>query len=130
MQPNSTTYLYLTIGDSFYLYPITDVQEVSEMLHLRPYPYDFQNHLGVVNLKGQIIPIFSINGHKVNSTENQRLIISSFRDDLFAFTCKSVRKIILTDSQKKDIDMSQITDIEKRPVKLLLFEDLFKKVAA
>ena len=129
MLPKSTTYLHLVIGDSFYLYPITDVQEVSEMLPLRPYPFDFENHLGVVNLKGQVIPVFTLNGHKLNSSETQRLIISSIKGELFAFICSCVKKVILTDLQVKDIEVSKITDIEKRPAKLLLFEDLFKKVA-
>lgn len=133
MLADNSTFLFLTIGESAYLYSVDGVQEVAEMLPVRPYPISMVGHLGVINLRGEVIPVISFNINKMGKICDKnkcRLIICKDEDGRFAFACSSVKKVILSEQQIAEVEKSKITQVEGKPAMLLSISELLNRGAA
>jgi chemotaxis signal transduction protein len=121
MRRDDETYLDVTIDKSHFLFPVCEVEEVAEMLPLHPYPLTLSRLLGVVNLRGQVIPVVSVPGFSTNSSAAgfSRLIVTRVGEALFAFACTSVKKLVLKEEQMSEIRAEKVTMVDGGPSELL-----------
>ncbi len=85
------------LGDERFASPIDAVREVIDAVPIVPYPERDRRHLGVINLRGSIVPVLELRP-ELGTTERARIII--FEDEAghpFAFGADEVWKTETTD---------------------------------
>lgn len=94
------TYLQISISDSLFLISISQISEVSEILPIRMYPVHLEGYLGVINLRGKVIPVVSMErfGGKKDWRPGDRIVLvninlASSGIERFALIADSVKKI-------------------------------------
>lgn len=109
------------------LVPITEVREVAEFQGLRPYPSTVTNHLGVVHLGGEVIPVIDVlssNPEKIELGQIRRVVVlKSDKMDCFALLALSVKKVTLEGSVG---DLGGVITVSGKPAEWLNIKDLLK----
>ncbi len=102
-QPESLSgrFLSLTIGSEEFGLPLTSVREVIALPTITPIPFCPSHFLGIINLRGKIIPIIDLRlkfGFKANSSPETTVIICEFEDQCLGAVVDSVNSVITADS--------------------------------
>jgi len=126
-----TVFIYIELNNSAILIPIIQVKEVSEILPIRPYPISVEGHIGIVNLRGNIIPVFSISWllnreqfddfHKEIAGANRLVILSKENGTVFSIIAKSIDKVALDKTEQA----KGTVKVFDRVVKITSVSDLF-----
>ena len=133
-------FVWSKIEDYEFILPIEDIQEVSELSHVKAYPESISGHLGVANLRGQIIPLFCMlallmqkkslylfdkNGHENRSSHFKMVVFSNEQHELFAIVVEHVKKINLKSGSRP---MHGVYSVKDRPVKLLSKDIILSRI--
>ena len=106
---------------------ISKIREVVDSWKLTVYPELCHGHLGIVNIRGQILPVINPFNHSVTQTAplpGERLIIlEGPSKDGFCVVVKQVQKVVL-DSENPD--QNSTVNINGRPVKIVTEPDLYE----
>ncbi|HRK01229.1 MAG TPA: chemotaxis protein CheW [Oligoflexia bacterium] len=116
-----STYLQITIANSYFVIPISEVGEVSEFLPIRPYPSEVAGHVGVINLRGKVIPVISMEqfGGRKESKPNSRIVIlntdtTASNSEQLALIVDSVKKISAPSAES-----GNVITLDNNPVRVL-----------
>ncbi len=118
------TFLLLGIGGSSFLLPILEAKEVSEALDVLPYPAQVPGHLGVVNVRGNVLPVLSLERlfespgpyRLEESSGGKRMVVLGEKDQAFVVIADSIRKVILSSSELK---AGETVSWESSPTKVI-----------
>ncbi|MEN6460473.1 MAG: chemotaxis protein CheW [Syntrophomonas sp.] len=138
---NEVQVVAFQLGNEEYAVDILNVQEINRMLHITRVPRANQFIEGVINLRGNIVPV--INLHKkfqlpvFGDEEEKRIIVFQFEDIGVGIIVDKVSEVLkITDSQieeagnvYKSFDSEFIKGIAKVDDRLLILLDLQKMLA-
>ncbi len=127
-------FLHFSIASSQFVIPISDVQEVCEYTPPRPYPVTVKGHLGVINLRGHVIPMISMLPFLSHAQEEEQLMSKSSNEcrlillrvnneDRFCILANSVRKVSLS---QRSFDPQQTINLDGFPARALSIDDLLQ----
>lgn len=118
------TYLHITVANSSFLIPISEIVEVSEMLPIRLYPVKIDGHLGMINLRGKVIPVISMErfgGTATWKSSDRLVIVHADETEKLAVIVNTVKKITTTESHS-----GSMMTLENKPVRILSGNQLLK----
>jgi chemotaxis signal transduction protein len=122
-----SAYIKFEIDDHLFATEISKIREVVDSWKLTVYPELCHGHLGIVNIRGQILPVINPFNHSVTQTAplpGERLIIlEGPSKDGFCVVVKQVQKVVL-DSENPD--QNSTVNINGRPVKIVTEPDLYE----
>ena len=114
--PEEKALIRFSIGGSVYAVPITVVTEVTEMLPIVRYPERHEGHAGIVNLRGNILPVL-IFREQGNAAES-RLVVLEFRAGArFCAMVSAPKKVSL--ERLPGEDEACVVSIDGMPARLL-----------
>ncbi|MGZ3711712.1 MAG: chemotaxis protein CheW [Bdellovibrionota bacterium] len=118
--PDECAYIRFSIAASIFVVPIENVVEVSELVQIVPYPEAAFGHEGIVNLRGNILPVLNFRDQqqgKLRICENRLLVLEFQPGERFCALVSSPKKITLAfDKLSND---QEILSIDGMPVRLL-----------
>lgn len=141
-QDSETVLCYHVRGSDYYT-PLEEIKEVLEVLSITPYPTYTPGHLGVVNIRGRIIPVINIFDSSSTSNFNftasgiSELNKNKFRMILFESRCgqqfsiiaKNVKKSIVSSSLIENSDNNnseKVLKVDGIPYRSFSPESIFK----
>lgn len=130
MNSERLTFLQISLDQSNFLFPIEDVQEVADDLPVRDYPMNLIGHQGVINLRGQVIPVMSLEEHTIHSSllksSYRRFVIAQWEGSLFAFSCNTLKKVVLDGPLSDEVMSTKIINLDGKPLRLLSASEIIK----
>ena len=143
-RPNKLAYSHLTLADdseveskhilifgsnSFkYAVPIENVVEVLDTWQTSEYPEPQPNHIGLVHVRGRILPVVipnfigSKSKKKENSEDKRLLILDSGDSGSFGVEVEYLKKY----NKATDLQSMKVININDEPVTYVEIEDFFK----
>lgn len=115
--PKDISCMKFQYGDAFFVVPINLVKEVIENYFIIPYPERNPEHIGLINLRGQILPVIRPSFYlSIQDSSADRLMLLEISDSqIFCIQAKKVQKISLSQEQvTKDV-----INIEQIPIKVI-----------
>ncbi len=118
--PKSEVYIHFFYKESQYAIEISQVCEVVEAKNITPYPQKRNGHIGVISLRGQIIPIMDFlepSKRPINaiSKDHRILIIEVDQGFMFGLVIKKAKRVEINSCDINDA----ILNIGGHPVQLL-----------
>lgn len=124
---STAAYIKFEIDDHLFATEIGKIREVVDSWKLTVYPELCQGHLGIVNIRGQILPVINPFGHSATQTtplSDERLIILEGPSKHgFCLVVKQVQKVVL---DMDSGDQNSTVNINGRPVKIVKELDLYE----
>lgn len=123
------TLIKFNVFEKNYAVDIKYVHEIIESVDITPYPEHVNNHIGIINVRGEIIPLVQIEKESIKPiNEKFKIIILEFTiGKLYAIRTNKVQKF----SFKSDLLVSgQTINLNKTPACYLdemIFENFFKE---
>lgn len=119
------TMIRFSIEKSYFAIPIECVVEIAFPTKIIPYPEKFMGHAGVVNLRGNIIPVLCIGGTNcgVNLAGERLIVVEDEKNEKFCFRISFPKKITVSDSLLQGD--CKIFDIDGVPTSILSKNDFF-----
>ncbi len=84
------------ISNKYYAVNIKKVREIIEKIEHTPYPEKLEHHIGIINVRGVVIPLIQMeNEIQVNDTEHIKIIILEFIEgNLTAIQADKITKCV------------------------------------
>lgn len=129
-----------TLGDELFGIDILRVQEINRMMPLTQVSQSEPGIEGVINLRGQIIPVFDLRAQfgypKVEHGERTRIVVVEISGDIVGFVVDAVQDVLRIPSDIIEpssqlvapIDarfLSGVAKLEDQPIMLIELENLF-----
>jgi len=123
---NLGSFVHFVINKSHFACPIESVLEVTEWQDIVPYPENFDGHIGVVSLRGKIIPVRTLGDLSFENKQSRtRLMVFEFSHDrIFCVPVESPRKIELDESKANN----DIVTYDGEPTKIVSEKDFIGEV--
>ena len=119
-----TFILMFQVSGSFLAIGFERVQEVVEFSPFVEYPVHHERHFGVINLRGNIVPIINPFGDKKPSDEEveqaRYIIFESKHDQLVGIIAHHVKKLKIKQSMIDSIENEKIISVGKKPLRFLM----------
>lgn len=93
----TVSFLQFTFEGSRYLSPIQSVQEVLEIIPVAKYPIKVNGHVGVINIRGRIVPVIAHKEQLV--TQADKMIILILNEACVAIRVSQVKKIKMSTNE-------------------------------
>ncbi|MFW7381060.1 MAG: chemotaxis protein CheW [Oligoflexus sp.] len=108
-------------GDGAFLIGIDFVKEVIENHHIIPYPENHLDHLGLVNLRGQILPIIRPSFYNgIQGQKSDRLMVIELDDRrIFCIQVNRVQKVAIP----KERLSQEVMNIDNTPIRMVQEQD-------
>ncbi|MGZ3688664.1 MAG: chemotaxis protein CheW [Bdellovibrionota bacterium] len=111
-------FLLLTLRKAEFLLPFDQVREVAEFHGLRIYPRESPGHLGLISLRGNVVPVLSVGSIAKEDDQEKcsarRIVVLAGPDEqVFAILASSLKKVALKET---DLASEGTLSIEGRPV--------------
>ncbi len=135
-------YLTLTLGDEEYGIPILAIQRIIQLQNITPVPLTPDYVLGVINLRGKIIPIIEVRNkfqmESVERTDSTCLIIVQIENEGVDLTVglqiDAVSEVVFIDSLQiqetpsfgENVETDFITSIAKIEERVIMLLDIEK----
>lgn len=120
--------LYFKIGDSCFATDFDKIHEIVEYFPCTKYPYDIDGHLGVINLRGSVVPIIS--PAQISTQEDlsfeKYIIFESVQLSLVGYKASKVRKIEIDIIEIEDVVDEKIITFNNSPLRYIKIESLLK----
>lgn len=134
---NISRFLNFCLGDEQYALPLLDVREVIGMPAITPLPQTPTYFLGVMNLRGKVIPVLDLRSKlniKGQNTPELSVIICDLGQHSFGFVVDSIARVLAVENSKvsarPDVSATKnaewITGIYEADKKLVLLMDATK----
>jgi hypothetical protein len=125
------TLIRFHVGDKNYAVDIKNVHEILESLDYTPYPEKLNNHIGILNVRGEIIPLIQFDKNfSFNKKDKFKIIILEFETGkLNAIKTDKVHKCT---QKSKFLIAGQTINLNGIPsfyIDESNFENLFKETA-
>lgn len=126
-------FLHFGLGDGQFIIPIEQVDEVLELNTITPFPSETPGYLGIVNLRGQVLPVISI-AMLLGDAEAEKKLISQNRskrlirihlDDQrnFCVVAEFVKKVAL---EATNHSAGRTINLNGHPARFLNRDDLYQ----
>lgn len=122
-QITNLVYIQFTIHQSRYAVPIDCVKEVVEGLPITPYPEKRSHHLGVIAIRGQILPVLAMGGHLPESPPESRRFLHLKKEGQPSF-CLPVDKAKRMEIEPHTAEVGDIVKVDGCPVRLVDYQKL------
>ncbi|APJ03999.1 chemotaxis protein CheW [Silvanigrella aquatica] len=127
-QTNYFTLVKFNVGEKTFAVDIINVHEIIEFIEFTPYPEIISNHIGIINVRGEIIPLVQFEkDYNFKKNEKYKVIILEFTmGKLYALKSNKIQKILY---KEKFLLPGQTINLNKTPAFYLdenLFEIYFK----
>jgi len=100
---------------------INDVREVLKMIRITPLPRSLDFVEGVINLRGEVIPVIDLRKRfalsEAERNENNRIIIVEVEDRMVGLTVDSVTEVIRLGNKDIQEAPQQVTDKQAKLIK-------------
>lgn len=101
-----------------YAIDISHVSEIRKMTHITRVPRTADYYLGVMNLRGSVLPVINLkkrlNLPDTKQTEDNRIIILRIDDISFGITVDAVSEVTIIDKSNIEPPSSIDTNVEKK----------------
>lgn len=129
-----------TLGDELFAVDIQRVQEINRMMALTQVSQSPPGVEGIINLRGQIIPVFDLRAQfgypKVEHSERTRIVVVEISEDIVGFVVDTVQDVFRISSNIIEpspqmvapIDarfLSGVANIEDQLIMVIELENLF-----
>ena len=123
--------LSFEIGDSKFAITFTDIYEIVEYFPYTEYPTKSDFYLGVINLRGNIVPI--VNPFQIQITgedlEGKRYVILQTEDKLLVgIVVQKVRKVEVKKGLINPNAKEEIISVDGKPVRYIQINHLLEKI--
>lgn len=117
----ATALLRFETGGRLMAVALEHVREVVDVPPMAPYPEAQPGHLGIVNIRGQIIPVVATPGPALSDAAGLRLLVLEFRlGHRFAIRASKVQKVV---HRGGDAPAGQTITLDGRPCRVATGED-------
>ncbi len=125
------TMLCIDTGSSWLALPLENAKEVVENPHVVGYPVTLKRHVGIVNVRGTVIPVVSL-GARAEDTAYLVVMESPDRHP-FALIARDVRRISITDAavgakSRSPAPLTGVISIEGKPIRWVTVAWLAEKL--
>ena len=129
-------FVAFSIGEEEYCIDISKVREVKEMLPITRVPQAPDDVEGIVNLRGQVIPIVNLKkklGYYGENSQDDKIILVELENEIVGFIVDDVSDVITIEEKEIErpsgilgLSTQYIKGIAKKDDRLLLILDLDK----
>lgn len=102
-QKQDSAYIKFFINDDPYITAIHSIKEILEYRVLTPYPIEISNHIGIINLRGNIIPIYN-DEHSCDEHRKRIIIFEPKTNVLFGIIGTNVKRVFLPEEAINGVD--------------------------
>lgn len=104
-----------------YLVALEKIREITERTTVVPYPEEHARHLGLISLRGEIVPVFTLQPSE-SSANDDRCIVFEFEPGLpFCLLASNVKKVTI---ERASASRHKVFQIEGRAASILEADDL------
>lgn len=115
--------IQFSVYGSMYAVGIENVREIIENHDITPYPKKRVGHLGIISLRGQIIPAIEFGSDSAfanGNEEDAKILILEFQENqAFCLRVQKARRIVIEQSETRQ----SIANIDNMPVQVLTESD-------
>ena len=125
------TLVKFSIGDKSFAVEIKSVHEIIESIEITPYPEKVNNHIGIINVRGEIIPLVQIEKDCIyKKNEKFKIIILEFTlGKLYAVKTNKIQKLSFKSNFLISGQTINLNGIPAYYLDEVIFENFFKDVA-
>ncbi|MBF0315215.1 MAG: chemotaxis protein CheW [Oligoflexia bacterium] len=119
-----TAFIKFYLNDSPCITPIQSVKEILEYRSITPYPLDSNCHRGIINLRGNIIPIY--NDDFTREDYKKRIIIfEPIANLLFGIVGSNVKRVFISEEtyNSQNCHNGDVITFENTPFKYFSGQD-------
>jgi chemotaxis signal transduction protein len=118
--------LSFNVGTDRYAVMFDDVNEVVNFTPVVEYPVKIENHIGVINLRGTIVPIINPFSHSIiGDLEKAKYVIFKTKfDNYVGIIVNGTKKIEVEKNILENIEKNQIVSFESKPLRIVKMNDL------
>ncbi|WP_186645725.1 chemotaxis protein CheW [Fluviispira vulneris] len=112
------TLVKISINNMHYALDIKHVHEIVDAIEIAPYPEKIKNHLGIINIRGKILPVIEIEEcKKKKKKDKEKIVAIAFsNNNLFTLKCDKVQKHLY---EKNALIPGQIINLNNVPTYFL-----------
>jgi len=129
------SFLLFSVGISQFIIPIEEIKEVTEFIPLRPYPLPVPKHLGVVNIRGEVVPVISMAPFLSTDFDETKFILSHQASRLIVLTGSDHEHFSILASSAKKINCAMDSNLANQtavtingaPIRLLSIPEIIEK---
>lgn len=117
------------VGNSQFAIDFDCVKEVINYFEPSPYPFKIQRHIGIINLRGSVIPIvdpFSDSNIEDISTQSKIIVFETKEHLPVGFIVKDVKKKGIEREKIGNIEEEKVLSIDNIPIRYVHLESLLK----
>lgn len=119
--------LTFDINMSKFAIEFNHIQEVLEHFKPTPYPFEVDGHVGVINLRGNVIPIinpFEEEVSSLNSDSTKIIILDSKDKHSVGIVVENVKKVNVDKEFIDEVVAEKVISVDNQPVRYVLVESL------
>lgn len=121
------TLVKFSVAEKFYAVNIKNVHEILESVEFTPYPKEDKKHIGIINVRGVVIPLVQFDCVSSKKRFDKVIILEYPQGKLWAIGIHKVQKV---NFKAKFIMSGQTINLNGTPVYYLdekIFEEIFKE---
>jgi purine-binding chemotaxis protein CheW len=122
--------LSFVINNSLYAICFEDIQEIVDYFPYTEYPLKLNDHMGIINLRGNILPIinpFRLSKNDIDPSHSKYIILKSSSGSLMGLVVGNIKKIEIDSSDISEVVEEKIISFDKKPLRFVRLNYLTKK---
>lgn len=121
--------LLIAIGDCRYVASFDQISEVIEQQTPLPYPEPREAHIGVINMRGDIVPVLSLASVRHTKSEGSRMVVFNTEAGNFAIYAESVIKRHLEERALKESSEIEVDGLVYKVLNASFLASVLEKAA-
>lgn len=132
-------FLGFNLEGEFFGVPLKEVREISRLLDIVPVPFSSPNIRGVINVRGEIIPVLDLKRmlRLLEKTESQRIIIIDTKMGKVGMLVDSIVGVVRIEEEKLEPNpmvgkyssfIRNVAQIDEKLISILDFDRILEKV--
>ena len=130
LHPDKNFLLSFVINKSLYAISFEDIQEIVDYFPFTEYPLKISDHLGIINLRGNILPIinpFKLDQKDIDPEDSKYIVLKSQSGSLMGLVVGNIKKIEIDSSEIPEGHEEKIISFENKPLRYVRLNYLTKK---
>lgn len=121
--------LYFKVNESSFALKFDSVHEVVDFFPYTKYPYNVEKHIGVINLRGNVIPVidpFHQDLSLINSDDCKYVILETENEDQIGLIVNNPKKIEISNSEIEQVKEDKVISLDGTPLRYILASTILK----
>jgi len=93
---NILEFVKFSSANTSYLIELAKVREITDMPSITVYPQPYFGHIGLINLRGEILPVLSVDQDPTKHVTDKRAIVIEIEENnKICFPASNIKKVVL-----------------------------------